>query len=80
MNWKRFTYLMPSRRRQEERDMQEELKSLAQMANPRELGNLTLAAGSARETWGWTWLESARADVRYARRSAIRMTARTQMM
>src|ERR1017187_3650366 len=72
MNWKRLTYPMPSRRRQEEREMQEELKSLAQIAGPRELGNLTLAAEKARETWGWTWLESIAADVRYAFRTLRR--------
>src|ERR1019366_1136969 len=72
MNWKRLTYPMPSRRRQEEREMQEELKSLAQIAGPRELGNLTLAAEKARETWGWTWLEGIAADVRYAFRTLRR--------
>ena len=72
MNWKRLTYLMPSRRRQEEREMQEELKSLAQIADPRELGNLTLAAEGVRETWGWTWIESIVADVRYAFRTLRR--------
>ena len=55
MNWKRLTLLWPPRRPREELDMQEELKSLAQIAGPRELGNLTLAAENARETWGWTW-------------------------
>src|ERR1017187_6357039 len=72
MNWKRLTYLMPSRRRQEEREMQEELKSLAQIADSRELGNLTLAAEGARETWGWTWIESLVADVRYGVRTLRR--------
>ena len=72
MNWKKLTLLWPSRRRREELDMQEELKSLAQFTDPRELGNLTLAAESARETWGWTWLESLVADVRYAIRALRR--------
>src|ERR1035441_9003378 len=66
MNWKKLTLLWPSRRRREELNMQEELKSLAQIADLRELGNLTLAAESARKTWDWTWLESVVADVRYA--------------
>ena len=36
MNWKKLQYLWPSRRREAERDMQEELESLAQFAcNPR---------------------------------------------
>ena len=52
--------------------MEEELQSLSQIAGPRELGNLTLAAENARETWGWTWLESIRADVRYAIRALRR--------
>jgi hypothetical protein len=69
MNWKRLQYLLPSRRRREEREIQEELASLAAMGDPGELGNLTLAAENARETWGWTWLESIVADVRYALRT-----------
>src|SRR5262245_8881199 len=68
MNWKQLQYLLPSRRGREEREIQEELASLAAMADPGELGNLTLAAENARETWGWTWLESIVADVRYALR------------
>jgi predicted permease len=72
MTWKKLTLLWPSRRRREELDMQEELKSLAQFAEPLELGNLTLAAESAREAWGWTWLESLVADLRYAMRSLRR--------
>jgi len=72
MNWKRLQYLLPSRRRQEEREIQEELAALAEMADPGELGNLTLAAENAREGWGWTWLESMVADVRYAFRTLRR--------
>src|SRR5918993_123548 len=44
MIWKRLLYLLPWQRRAAERDMQEELRSLAAMAEPGELGNLTLAA------------------------------------
>jgi hypothetical protein len=69
MNWRRLKYLLPSRRRKEERDVQEELESVAQLADPRELGNLTLAAENARETWGWTWLGGVVADARYAFRA-----------
>ncbi|MGD0774433.1 MAG: ABC transporter permease [Candidatus Solibacter sp.] len=72
MNWKKWSLLWPSRRRREELDMREELNSLAQFAPPRELGNLTLAAENARETWGWTWLESIVADLRYAVRALRR--------
>lgn len=64
--FKRLSYLLPWRRRAAERDMQEELRSLAEMAAPGELGNLTLAAEDARAVWGWTRLEQALQDVRYA--------------
>ena len=49
--------------------MQEELRSIAAMAGPRELGNLTLAAEDARAQWGWTRLEQTGQDVRYAVRT-----------
>src|SRR5262249_3640148 len=39
---------------------------------PGELGNLTLAAENARATWGWTWLQSIVADVRYPHRTLRR--------
>ena len=57
MIWRRLKHLLPSRRRAEERDMQEELDALVQIAGERELGNLTLAAENARETWQWTSLD-----------------------
>jgi hypothetical protein len=66
--WKRLAYLFPWRRRAADRDMQEELRSIAAMAEPGELGNLTLAAEDARAEWGWTWLERVGQDVRYASR------------
>jgi len=66
MIWIRLKHLLPSRRRAEERDMQEELDALVQIAGERELGNLTLAAENARETWQWTSLDAVVADVRYA--------------
>ncbi len=67
--WKRFQYLQPARRRREERDMREELASLAEIAGAKELGNVTLAMEDVRATWGWTWLESVLADIRYALRA-----------
>ena len=70
--WRRLKYLLPSYRRSEEREMQEELQSLAAIAGPRELGNLTLAAENARGVWGWAWLEGIAADVRYALRVLAR--------
>ena len=66
--WRRLRYLIPAFRRTEEREMQEELESLAAMAEPGELGNLTLAAEQRRDVWGWTWLEQWSRDVRYAAR------------
>ena len=52
--WQRLRYLLPAFRSAEERDMREELESLAAMAEPGELGNLTLAAEQRRDVWGWT--------------------------
>ena len=69
MFWKRLGYLLPWRRRAAERDMQEELRSIAAMADRGELGNLTLAAEDARAEWGWTRLEQTAQDIRYAIRT-----------
>ena len=66
---KRLRYLLPGVRREEERDMREELASLAAMAERGELGNLTLAAERRREVWGWTWLEQWLLDGRHAART-----------
>ncbi len=66
---KRLALLLPWRRRAAERDMQDELRSIAEMAGPGELGNLTLAAEDARAQWGWTRLEQTAQDVRYAVRT-----------
>jgi putative ABC transport system permease protein len=72
MNWPRIRYLLPWVRRQSERDMREELRALAALAERGELGNLTLAAENARDGWGWTWLSTFLADVRYGSRSFLR--------
>jgi hypothetical protein len=64
MLWKRLGYLLPWRRRAAERDMQEELRSIAAMADRGELGNLTIAAEDARAEWGWTRLEQTAQDLR----------------
>ncbi len=69
--WKKLLLLLPSRRRAAERDMQEELESLRDMAEPHELGNLTLVAEDGRATWSWRWLEHLGQDLRYARRSML---------
>ena len=49
--------------------MREELGSLSAIAGSRELGNLTLAMEDVRATWGWTWVESIFADIRYSFRA-----------
>ena len=67
--FKRLRLLLPWRRRAAERDMQEELQSIAAMAAPGELGNLTLAAEDARAVWGWPRLEQTGQDIRYAVRT-----------
>ena len=72
MLWNRLKYLSPARRRRQEREMREELESLAQIAGRRELGNLTLAMEEARAVWGWAWLDSIFADIRYAFRTLAR--------
>lgn len=68
MNWNKLKYLLPSVRRRAERDMREELDSLAEFAEPGELGNLTLVAEDARSVWGWVWMGSLFSDIRYALR------------
>src|SRR5215813_6319433 len=70
--WRRLTYLVPSYRRAEERDMREEFDALAAIAGLRSLGNLTLAAENARAQWGWTRLSSLGGDFRYALRVLAR--------
>jgi len=70
--WRRLRLLLPSYRRAAERDMRDELDSLSAIAQPGELGNLTLAAENARAAWGWTWLESIAGDLRYAFRVLLR--------
>src|SRR5690348_204472 len=67
--WQRLKYLLPSWRRSQERDISEELQSLAAIAEPGELGNLTRAAEDARAVWAWTWLEQLCRDVQYAFRT-----------
>jgi putative ABC transport system permease protein len=72
MNWRKLKYLLPAVRRQSEREMREELEALTALAGRRELGNLTLAAEDARAVWGWMWLSSLVADIRYAVRTLLR--------
>jgi putative ABC transport system permease protein len=70
--WHRLKYLLPSYRRAQESDLQDELRSLHSMAAPGELGNLTLAAENARAVWGWNWLDSTAQDFRYSLRTLFR--------
>jgi len=76
MVWNRLKYLWPAWRRREEREMREELGSLTaiarDMGGEKELGNLTLAMEDVRSVWGWTWLESIFADIRYSLRALAR--------
>ena len=72
MNWRGLKYILPWCRRAEDRDIEEELRSLAQIAEQGDLGSLTLAAENARETWGWTRIEELLADIRYAFRALRR--------
>ena len=67
--WRRLKYLLPWHRRAAEADMLDELRSLAAMAEPHELGNLAIAAENARTEWGWIRLEQVAQDVRYACRA-----------
>src|SRR5918999_4200470 len=72
MLWKRLGYLLPWRRRAAEQDIHDELRSIAAMAQPGELGSLAVAAEDARSELGWTRLEQAGQDLRYALRAARR--------
>ena len=67
--WNRLQFLWPAWRRRQEREMREELESLTAIAGARELGNLTLAMENVRATWGWMWVDSLAADVRYSLRT-----------
>ena len=77
MLWKRLGYLFPGRRREAERDIADEIRSIADMAAPGELGNLAVAAEDARAELGWTRLEQAAQDLRYALRAARKTPAFT---
>jgi hypothetical protein len=68
--FRKLKYLVPSYRRAVERDMKEELDSLAAIAGSQgarpELGNLTRAAEETRAVWSWDLAEQVVSDVRYA--------------
>lgn len=72
MGWNRWKYLLSSARREAECECREELESLRVFAEPGEPGNLTLEAEDARGTWGWVWLSTVLADIRYAFRTLRR--------
>ena len=65
----RLKSLLPWNRRAREEDMKEELESLAGIAEPGELGNMTRAAEEARAVWTWRWLEELYRDLQYAWRT-----------
>ena len=67
--WSWLKPLSPAWRNRQERDMREELDSLAAIAGRKELGNLTLAMENVHATWGWTWLDSIIADIHYSLRT-----------
>ncbi len=73
--WQRLKYLHPGRRRREEFEMGEELRSLAAIAGSNELGNLTLAMEDVRANWGWTSLGGVLGDIRYSFRALRRQPA-----
>jgi putative ABC transport system permease protein len=77
MLWKRLGYLLPWRRRAAEAEIDEELRTIAAMAQPGELGNIALAAEDARSELGWTRLEQTGSDLRYAIRAALKHPAFT---
>lgn len=78
--WRKLTLLLPWKRRAEDRDMQEELAALRDIAGARELGNLTLAAEDARAAQSWLGLERLVQDVRYALRSMTHHKAFTALV
>ena len=77
--WAKLRLVRPSVRRAAERDMQDELASLRELAAPGELGNLTLVAEDVRAAWTWRWLEEIRQDARYAWRSMLHARTFTAM-
>jgi putative ABC transport system permease protein len=77
MLWRRLVYLLPWRRRAAEEEIQNEIRAIAEMAKPGELGNLTIAAEDARAELGWTRLEQIGQDLRYAARTLRRAPAFT---
>jgi macrolide transport system ATP-binding/permease protein len=70
--WRKLRLLMPSARREADRDIQEELASLEAIAGRGQLGNLTLVAEDARGEMTWPSLERLGQDLRYGLRSIKR--------
>lgn len=70
--WRKLAHLIPSVRRASERDMQDEVESLREMAGPGALGNLTLAVEDARSELTWISLERLGQDLRYAVRILVK--------
>src|SRR5262244_867241 len=60
-----------------EDDMQEELRSIREMAGRAELGNFTRAAEEGHAQWRWAWLDHLWGDLRYALRVLARQLGYT---
>jgi len=61
--------LLPWVRRAQHRDIEDELRSIKELAGSDRLGNFTIAAEDARSALGWLWIERLGQDLRYALRS-----------
>ena len=61
--------LLPWVRRAQHRDIEDELRSIKELAGSDRLGNFTVAAEDARSALGWLWIERLGQDLRYALRS-----------
>jgi hypothetical protein len=69
---RRLHYLLTRRRR--ERELEDELAFHREMAGGggRPLGDEVRVRESARDAWGWTWIDQTWQDVRYAGRTLRR--------
>jgi predicted permease len=67
--FRKLVNLLPWVRRARHRDVEDELRSIQELAGEDRLGNLTIAAEDARSAFGWIWLERLGQDLRYAARS-----------
>ena len=73
--WRRLLFLL--RRRQFDRDIEEEMRLHRELAGARRFGNELLLREESRDSWGWRWLETLLADIRFALRLLRRNPAFT---